>query len=64
MYNVILIYGFTIIETGGFGRNHPMHRGYWNIMLFLFMTLKLLRPVDLMCFCSKRADDVEKDCKN
>ena len=39
------------------------------------MTLQLLRLVDLMCFCSKRADDVEikvitklpnseKDCKN
>jgi hypothetical protein len=26
------------------------------------MTLQLLRLVDLMCFCSKRADDVEKDC--
>ena len=32
--------------------------------LYLFMTLQLLRLVDLMCFCSKRADDVEKDCKN
>ena len=39
-----------------------MHRGYWNIILYLFMTLQLLRLVDLMCFCSKRADDVEKDC--
>jgi hypothetical protein len=29
---------------------------------FLVMTLQLLRLVDLMCFCSKRADDVEKDC--
>ena len=28
------------------------------------MTLQLLRLVDLMCFCIKRADDVEKDCKN
>jgi hypothetical protein len=34
-YIFILIYDFTIIETGGF-----------------------------MCFSSKRADDVEKDCKN
>jgi hypothetical protein len=39
-----------------------MHRGYWNITLYLFMTVQLLRLVDLMCFCSKRADDVEKDC--
>ena len=34
-YNFIIIYDFTIIETGG-----------CNV------------------FCSKRADDVEKDCKN
>ena len=26
------------------------------------ISYQLLRLVDLMCFCSKRADDVEKDC--
>ena len=25
---------------------------YWNEILYLFMTLQLLRLVDLMCFCS------------
>ena len=35
---------------------------YCNIILYLFMTLQLLRLIDLMCFGSKRADDVEKDC--
>ena len=39
-----------------------MHRGYYNIILYLFVTLQLLRLVDLMSFCSKRADNVEKDC--
>ena len=28
----------------------------------LIMTVQLLRLIYLMCFCSKRADDVEKDC--
>jgi hypothetical protein len=33
-----------------------------GIILYVFMTLQLLRLVDLMCFCSKRADNVDKDC--
>jgi hypothetical protein len=39
-----------------------MHKGYLNIILYLFMTLQLLRMVDLRCFCREGADDVEKDC--
>jgi hypothetical protein len=33
-----------------------------HLMAYKKMTLQLLRLVDLMCLCSKRADDVEKDC--
>jgi hypothetical protein len=37
--------------------------GYWNIISYLFMTT-IIETGGLMCFCSKRADDVKKDCKN
>ena len=40
-----------------------VNRGYLDIILCLFMTLQLLRLVDLLYFCSKSEDDVEKDCK-